>query len=86
MGAEGVEVGVLDRSAGALRLAAERGVRRGDGGHGRHRGRPLMLEVALVRGALGGPDGPEQAGHGREAAGAREVWLRRTERRHGQPR
>lgn len=75
MRAEGVEAGVLDRSAGRLWLPAEGRVRRGDGGHGGHRGRSLRLEVALVGLALRRPDGSEQTGHGREAAGAREVWL-----------
>lgn len=74
--AERVEVGVLDRSAGALWLPGEGRARRGDGGHGGHRGRPLRLEVALVGLALRRPDGAEQAGHGGEAAGSREVWLK----------
>lgn len=75
VGAERVEAGVLEGPAGGLRLPVEGGAGRGDGGHG---GRALRLEVALVRVALGGPDGPEQAGHGRQAAGPREVRLRST--------
>jgi len=70
--AEGVEARVLDGGAVALGLPGEGGVRRGDRGH---RGRPLGVEVALVGLALRRPDGPEQAGHGGEAAGTREVWL-----------
>lgn len=70
---ERVEAGELVGPGAPLRLPAEWGVRRGDGGdggHGRHRGGSLGWEVVLW-----GPDGAEQAGHGREAAGPREIWL-----------
>lgn len=78
MGTKRVEAGELVGGASGLQLPAEGRARRGDGGHG---GRPLRLKVALVGVALRGPDGAKQAGHGREAAGAREVRLRRTEAR-----
>lgn len=32
--------------------------------------------MALVRLTLGGPDGTEQTGHGGQAPGAGEIWLR----------
>lgn len=76
MRAKRVEAGELVWSASPLYLPAEGRMRRGDGGHG---GGPLRLKVALVGIALRGPDGAEQAGHGREAARPREVWLWRTE-------
>lgn len=74
--AERVEAWVLDRRTPPLLLSAVGGMRRGDGGHG---GGSLRVEVALVGHALGRPDGSKQAGHGREAAGPREVWLWRKE-------
>lgn len=76
--AKRVEAGELVGGASPLQLPAERRMRRGDGRHG---GGPLRLEVALVGVALRGPDGAEQAGHGREAASPREVRLRGTEAR-----
>lgn len=80
--AERVEAGVLDAPTGHLRLAAEGRVRRRRYGRdGRHRGWSFMLEVALVGRALRRPDGSEQTGHGWEAAGTREVWLRRKDTR-----
>lgn len=78
MRAERVEAGVLDWCTPPLWLPAEGRMRRGDGGHG---GGSLRLEVAVVGLALGRPDGSKQTGHGREAAGPREVWLWRTERK-----
>lgn len=74
--AKRVEAGELVWDTSPLQLPAVRRVRRGDG---RHRGGTFRLKVALVGIALGGPDGSKKAGHGREAAGPREVWLRRTE-------
>lgn len=79
MGAEGVEAGVLLGAAHAPRLPVEGGVRWGDGadrGHRVHGDRALWLEVALVWLTLGGPDGTEQTGHGGQAPGAGEIWLR----------
>lgn len=73
MRAKRVEAGELVRGTPPLQLPAERRMRWGDG---RHRGGPFRLEVALVGIALRGPDGSEQAGHGREAASPREVCLR----------
>lgn len=74
--AERVEAWVLDWCTPPLLLSTVGGMRRGDGGHG---GGSLRVEVALVGHALGRPDGSKQAGHGREAAGPREVWLWRKE-------
>lgn len=76
--AERVEAGVLDGRVPPLRLAAEGGVRLTDGGDG---GGPLGLVLGVVGLALWGPDGSEQAGHGGEAAGPREVRLWRTQKR-----
>lgn len=76
MRTEGVEAGELVRGTSPLQLPAEGRMRRGDGRHG---GGPFGLKVALVGVALRGPDGAEQAGHGREAAGPREVRLWRTD-------
>lgn len=74
--AERVEAGVLDGGAPPLRLPSEGGVRGCDGGDGGDRGGSFRLEVvSLVGLALRRPDGSEQAGHGREAAGPRKVWL-----------
>lgn len=78
MRAKRVEAGELVWGTSPLQLPAVRRVRRGDGRHG---GGTFRLKVALVGIALWGPDGSEKAGHGREAAGPREVWLRRTETR-----
>lgn len=57
VGAEWVKAGVLLGRAAAARLPAEGGVR-GD------RCRALLVEVALVRLALGGPNRAKQTGHG----------------------
>lgn len=75
MRAKRVEVGVLDRCTPPLWLPAVGRMGWGDGVHG---GGLLRLEVVLVVLALGRPDGSKQTGHGREAAGPREVWLQRT--------
>ena len=82
MRAEGVEAGVLQEPTGAAGLPAEGGhVDRGHRRHRGHGGRAVRLELALVGVALRGPDGAEQAGHGRQAAGTVEVWLGGGERR-----
>lgn len=71
-----VEAGELVWSTSPLQLPAKRRMRWSNGRHG---GGPFRLKVALVGITLRGPDGSEQAGHGREAARPREVWLWRTE-------
>lgn len=70
--AEWVEAGVLDGRVPPLWLPAEGGVRLTDG---RDRGGALGLVLGVVGLALWGPDGSEQTGHGREAAGPGEVRL-----------